>query len=88
MKYGCRPPSGSRTHSYQPSAGTRQRRRENEPAYARLVATVSARALIMRAAPEADRDQCGSSPQRPTQRLRCPSGLTRTNGTGSVGATL
>src|SRR5262245_35296119 len=87
MKYAWRDVP-SRRHSYQPSAGMRQRRRENEGAYAFAVATVSARALIIRAAPLGSLAQAGTSPQRATLTTRPRSLETLTTGTGSVGATL
>jgi 3-phosphoshikimate 1-carboxyvinyltransferase len=89
MKYGCFTALASRRHSYQPSAGTRQRRSAKERAKAFEVATVSARALIIRAAPDASRDQAGTRPQRAT----LTTGVSarddwRTTGAGSVGAML
>src|SRR6185437_8884432 len=86
MKYGCFP-FFPRTHSYQPSAGTRHRRRSNALANALDVATVSARALIIRAPARGSLAQCGSRPQRATFRWR-DADVIRTTGTGSVGATL
>src|SRR5262245_14692188 len=63
MKYGCLDRCASRRHSYHPSAGTRQRRSEKGRAKAFDVAMVSARALIIRAAPDGSRDHAGTSPQ-------------------------
>jgi hypothetical protein len=78
----------SRTHSYQPSAGRRQRRRANDGANAGDVATVSARALIIRAPARGSVTHGGMRPHRALSRTlpawRCES---RTTGTGSVGAT-
>src|SRR5262245_45413512 len=99
MKYGCLAPA-VRSHSYQPSAGTRHRRCANGTPNARDVVTVSARALIMRAAPEVSGDHAGTRPHlatvstRATDRAGPPDGSERgpdgmrTIGTGSVGATL
>src|SRR5829696_4598607 len=88
MKYGCLP-SGVRTHSYHPSAGTRQRRRAKDAAYAREVITVSERALIIRAPARGSSAHTGSRPKRATlsTRAACDS-ETRTMGAGSVGARL
>src|SRR5215467_2005814 len=80
MKYGCFRPA-VRAHSYQPSAGTRHRRRSNDGAKARDVATVSARALIIRAPPRASADQAGTRPHRATASTRAPTDAdTRTIG--------
>src|SRR5262249_23110014 len=87
MKYGWRSLEDRRTHSYQPSAGTRQRRDANDVAYARAVATVSARALIIRAAPLASLAHEGTRPHRATDSTGCSTRRERrTTGTGSVGA--
>jgi hypothetical protein len=56
---------------------------------ARDSATVSARALIMRAAPEASFDHAGTSPQRATVSTRSAVRVeVRMIGAGSVGAML
>ena len=60
---GCRPaPSGRGAHSYQPSAGTRQRRRRTAERNAGSSVTVSARALISFAARLGVRAQDGTRP--------------------------
>ncbi len=85
-----RPGAGCRTriHSYHPSAGTRQRRRAKDGANAGEVATVSDRALIMRAPPRRSVAQGGTRPQRAVSSTRASRLCdTRTTGTGSVGAT-
>jgi len=53
-----------------------------------VVATVSARALIVRAAIEADVAQWGISPQRKATTARRPSIRSTTTAAGSVGARL
>ena len=65
----------ARTHSNQPSAGTRQRRRANDGAKAGEVATVSARALIMRAPPRRSVAQGGTRPQRAVSSTRAVAAL-------------
>lgn len=69
----------------------RQRRAANAFANAGLVATVSDRALIMRAPPEASFDHEGTSPQRGVTSLRTTASdalsmRSTTAATGSVGA--
>jgi hypothetical protein len=80
MKNGC-----FSRHSYQPSAGTRQRRRASALRNAGFVSTVSARALMSREAIFRSPAQDGISPQRSVLTSRC-SRCTTTD-TGSVGAT-
>ena len=69
MKNGCLT-LPSRFHSYQPSAGTRQRRLATEVRNAEVVAAVSDRALIMRAPMDMSFAHAGIRPQRMTRRLR------------------
>src|SRR6185312_11795335 len=94
MKYAClrclRPSvAAAGANSYHPVAGTRQRRLANGEAKARVVATVSARALIIRAAARRSFAHGGSRPHRATDSTRPPAVADiRTTGTGSVGATL
>src|SRR6185437_2607464 len=60
---GCRPaPSGRGAHSYQPSAGTRQRRRRTADRNAGSSVTVSALALISFAARPVSLAQDGTRP--------------------------
>src|SRR5262249_36694775 len=89
MKYGWRSLEDRRTHSYQPSAGTRQRRDATDAADARAAATGSARALMLRAATLACLADEGTRPHRATDSTGCSTRRERrTTGTGSVGATL
>lgn len=69
MKYGCLT-FPSRFHSYQPSAGTRQRWRLIGLRNAGLLVTVSDLALIMRFPTEMLLAQLGTSPQRISRILR------------------
>ena len=69
MKKGClRVPT--RCHSYQPSAGNRQRCLASAARNAGLLAALSARALIIREPIFGSLAQCGTSPQRITRMLR------------------
>src|SRR5688572_27087793 len=78
----------ARTHSYHPSAGIRHRRLAKDGANAGEVATVSARALIMRAPLRRSGAQGGTKPHFAVSNTRPPCRWeTRTSGTGSVGAT-
>src|SRR5262249_5362969 len=72
-EYGCRP-----DHSYQPSAGTRQRRAASASRNDGFSAAVSARALIRRAPGSGASAQDGTSPQRSrrSSRRRGPPGAT------------
>src|ERR671913_789390 len=86
---------GDACHSYQPRAGTRQRRVARARANAGLSATDSTRALIIRAAPLVSLDQLGTSPHvsRRSWRLGSSEGsfrlaLVRTTGACFVGAML
>jgi hypothetical protein len=62
-------------HSYQPSAGTRQRRATTARRNAGFSKSDSARALIMRAPPVRSFDQDGTSPQVSPRRYRTAAGL-------------
>src|SRR5450631_1938763 len=102
MKNGCLRglPLASRAvgltcHSYQPSAGTRHRRKAAARANDDLSSSDSARALIIRRPTLTSADQLGTSPQvsRRSWRVGSPSASprgarVRTTGAALVGATL
>src|SRR3954469_6581347 len=99
MKYGCFVGASSRlAHSYQPSAGTRQRRERAAFLKAGLSVSDSTRALSSRLPTEASLAPDGPSPHRTTRSSRwlapvgAPSAsrsfFCRTTYTSLVGATL
>ena len=98
MKYGCfafwiSPVDGSTRstacHSYQPSAGIRQRERANASRHIGLSAASSRRALKLVRGGFASFHQCGTMPQRPSASSgRLAFAGWRRNGILSVGQTL
>jgi len=80
--------SGAWCHSYQPLAGTTRRRFSNDSMKAGLLATVSERALIMRAPTFGSSAQNGTRPQRNRSRRGVPTSSQSSTGAGSVGAML
>src|SRR5256885_6799602 len=85
-KYACLPPLSRGRHSYQPSAGTRQRRARKDGAKALELSSVSARALIIRTPMRASFAHARTRPPRatPTAPPPLPAGTPRTRTGGAA----